>query len=47
MKEKEQSQVAEDLIRETENFWDDPGRIMILLDLLFLWEDPDKPMVCS
>lgn len=42
MKEKEQIQVSDDQIRETENFWDDPKRIMALIDLLFLWDDEDK-----
>ena len=47
MKEKEQIKVSDDQIRETENFWDDPKRIMALIDLLFLWDDPDKKQVCS
>jgi len=47
MEEKEQSPVSDDLIRETERFWDDPQKIMNLIDLLFLWEDEDKKQVCS
>ena len=47
MDEKEQSPVSDDLIRETERFWDDPQKIMNLIDLLFLWEDPDKKQICS
>lgn len=39
--------MTDDLIRETENFWDDPKKIMNLIDLLFLWDDPDKKQVCS
>ena len=47
MEEQETIQVTEKQIRETENFWDDPKRILALIDLLFLWEDPDKKQVCS
>ena len=39
--------MTEDLIRETDRFWDDPKRVLALIDLLFLWEDPDKKQVCS
>lgn len=39
--------MTEDLIRETDRFWDDPKKIMNLIDLLFLWDDPDKKQVCS
>ena len=42
MKENEQILVSDDQIRETENFWDDPKRIMALIDLLFLWEEDKK-----
>jgi hypothetical protein len=30
-----------------DNFWDDPKKIMNLIDLLFLWDDPDRKQVCS
>jgi len=30
-----------------DNFWDDPRKIMNLIDLLFLWDDPDRKQVCS
>lgn len=46
-KEKEQIQVSDDQIRETQHFWDDPQKIMNLIDLLFLWEDADKKQICS
>lgn len=39
--------MTEDLIRETDRFWEDPQKIMNLIDLLFLWEDPDKKQICS
>jgi hypothetical protein len=39
--------MTDDLIRETDRFWDDPKKIMNLIDLLFLWDDPDKKQVCS
>ena len=45
MKE-EETRVSEDLIRETDNFWDDPQKIMNLIDLIFLM-DEDKEKVCS
>jgi hypothetical protein len=35
------------LIRQTENFWDDPQKVMYLVDLLFLFDDPDKKQICS
>lgn len=47
MKEKEQTQLPEDLIRQTENFWDDPKKVMYMVDLLFLFDDPDRRQVCS
>lgn len=47
MEEKEEIRVTEEQIRETENFWEDPGRVLALIDLLFLGEDPDKKKVCS
>lgn len=39
--------MTDDLIRETDRFWDDPKKIMNLIDILFLWDDPDKKQVCS
>ena len=39
--------MTDDLIRETDRFWDDSKKIMNLIDLLFLWDDPDKKQVCS
>lgn len=42
MEEKEEIQVTEEQIRETENFWDDPKRVLALIDLLFLDEDRAK-----
>lgn len=39
--------MTDDLIQETDRFWDDPKKIMNLIDLLFLWDDPDKKQVCS
>ena len=42
MEEKEQSQVAEDLIQEADHLWENPRMIMNLIDLLFLWEEDKK-----
>ena len=42
MEEEETIQVTEEQIREVKHFWDDPKRILALIDLLFLGEDPDK-----
>ena len=42
MEEKENIQVTEEQIRETENFWDDPKRVLALIDLMFLDEDRKK-----
>lgn len=39
--------MTENLIREADRFWEDPQKIMNLIDLLFLGEDPDKKQVCS
>ena len=39
--------MTDDLIRETDRFWDDPKKIMNLIDLLFLWDDPDKKQIPS
>lgn len=47
MKEKEQHQESDDLLREADRFWDDPRKIMNLIDLLFLWEDEDKRQIFS
>ena len=47
MKEKEQTQLPEDLIRQTENFWDDPQKVMYLYDLLFLFDNPSKIQMYS
>lgn len=47
MKEKEEFPVSDEMIQETERFWDDPQKIMNLIDLLFLWEDEDKKQICS
>ena len=44
MKEKE---VSPDLLQETERFWENPQKIMNLIDLLFLFEDEDKPKIYS
>ena len=41
--ETEEIVAAEELLRATENFWDDPQNIMILLYLLQIYdEDPLK-----
>ena len=37
----------DDLAQETDRFWEDPQKIMNLIDILFLWEDPDRKQVCS
>lgn len=39
--------MTEDLIRQTEHFWDDPEKIIRLIDLLFLFDDPDRKQICS
>ena len=47
MMDKEKPQVTEEMLRETDRFWDDPEKIMMLIDILFLWENPDKEKVVS
>lgn len=47
MKENEHSQVSEDLIQEADRLWENPRMIMNLIDLLFLWDDPDKKQIPS
>lgn len=39
--------MTDDLIQETDRFWDDPKKIMNLIDLLFLFDDPDRKQICS
>lgn len=39
--------MTDDLIREADRIWDDPKKIMNLIDLLFLWDDPDKKQIPS
>ena len=39
--------MKDELILETDRFWQDPRKVMMLIDLLFLWDDPDKKQVCS
>lgn len=45
---------AEQMRKVTENnsgtmdeFWDDPRRVMNLIDLLFLFDDPERRHICS
>ena len=47
MEEKEQIKVTDEMIREANHFWEDPQKVMMLIDLLFLFDDPDKRQVCS
>ena len=47
MKEKEEFPVSDDMIQETERFWESPQKIMNLIDLLFLWEDEGKKQIYS
>ena len=47
MKEKEEFPVSDDMIQETERFWESPKKIMNLIDLLFLWEDEGKKQIYS
>jgi hypothetical protein len=42
MGEKEQSPVTEEMIQEADNIWNDPQKIMRLIDLLFLWDDKEQ-----
>ena len=32
---------------DIDRLWENPRMIMNLIDLLFLWDDPDKKQVCS
>ena len=41
MKETDNIQVSDEMILETERFWESPQKIMNLIDLLFLWEDEE------
>lgn len=40
-------QLENDLIRDADNIWNDPQKIMRLIDLLFLLDDPDKKQILS
>lgn len=39
--------MRENLIQETDHFWEDPRRVMALIDLIFLNEDQDKEKIVS
>lgn len=41
MTEERDKKPKEDLQKDTERFWDDPGKVLALIDLLFLWDDPE------
>jgi hypothetical protein len=45
--DREEPLTDDSLERETERFWEDPRRIMALIDILFLGEDQDGRQVCS
>lgn len=45
--EKETFQVSIEHVLEAQKVWEDPQKIMNLIDLLFLWEDPDKKGIYS
>ena len=45
--DRKECEMTDDLIRETDRFWDDPKKIMNLIDLLFLLDDPDKKQIPS
>lgn len=40
-------ELPEELVRETDGFWKDPQNILNLIDLLGLYEDPEKEKVYS
>ena len=42
MEEKEQINVTDEMIREANHFWEDPKKVMMLIDLLFLWDEDKK-----
>lgn len=46
MKESE-AVVTDEMVKETDHFWENPRNIMNLIDLLFLYEDPDKEKTVS
>lgn len=39
--------ISPEKISSLDHFWDDPEKIMRLVDLLFLFDDPDKKQICS
>ena len=45
--DRKKCEITEEMIQETDRFWEDPEKFMKLIDLLFLWEDSDKKQVCS
>jgi len=45
--DRKECEMTEDLIKEADRLWENPRMIMNLIDLLFLWDDPDKKQVCS
>ena len=47
MKETEQSPVTEEMIQEADRLWENPRMVLNLIDLLFLFDDPDKKQIPS
>ena len=45
--DREEPLTDDSLERETERFWEDPRRIMALIDILFLGEERDGERVVS
>ena len=39
--------IPEDMIMRTDHFWEDPQKVMYLIDLLFMFDDQDRKQVCS
>ena len=39
--DREKRELTDNLQGETEGFWDDPRKVLALIDLLFLRDDPE------
>ena len=45
--DRNECELTDETIRETDRCWEDPRKIMNLIDLLFLWEDEDRQRIMS
>lgn len=45
--DREELEMTEEMTKEADRVWEDPQKVMRLLDLIFLCDAPDRKQVCS